>query len=378
MEEMNRTKKFAAAAGVLLAASWAGACPFCAKLTRSASDDIRESDAVFLAVLSDPRDDPTDGPSTAFRVLTVVKGRSEVESASRIASRVSSAARRPIERMIFAEIREGRLAPSKMLTVTPEYVRYLKELGEDVDRPQAERLRRLFAYLGSDDPQTSQDAYAEFAKSSYRSTARAAVGFDSGRLRSWLADASAASERVGLYGLLLGLCGGPSDAEFLSRLIEAGEPRHLPGLDGLLGGLCLLNRDRGVDWTIAMLAGDSSTPARRMAAMAALSFLLAESPPDDPSRLLERAKPALAHPEVASLLIDELRRGECWSAVDAVLGLAESERDGPAVLRYALACPEDQAKAFVFRTSHENPNAVRDAEQALEFERTARQVGVGR
>jgi hypothetical protein len=347
-------------------------------LTRSASDDIRESDAVFAAVLSDPRDDPSEGPSTAFRVVAIVKGGSVLESASRISSSVPSAARRAIERLIFAEVRAGRIAPSKMLTATPEYVRYLTELVEDVDRPQAERLQRLFVYLGADDAQTSQDAYAEFAKSSFRSTARAASGFDPARLRSWLADGGAPPERVGLFGLLLGLCGGSSDADFLSRLIEASEPRHLPGLDGLLGGLCLLDRERGMAYTIAMLTGDSSTPARRMAAMAALSFLLAETPPDDPTQLLERATPALAHPEVASLLVDEFRRGECWSAVDAVLGLAESERDRPAVLRYALACPDTRAKAFVSRASRENAHAVRDAEQSLEFERTARRIGAGR
>lgn len=362
---------------VLLGIGWTAACalacPFCAKLSRSASDDIRESDAVVWATLTD---DP-ETKSTAMQVLSVVKGHAKLGETSTIAADIEGTHGKPIERLVFGIFRQGEFVPSKIETVTEDYVVYLTTLTDTLDASQANRLTTVFGFLDSADQRTAADAYAEFAKSSYRSTALAARSFDPERIRGWLLDASVAPERVGLFGLLLGLCRVPEDVEFLNQLIDQAAPRHLPGLDGLLGGLCVLDRERGIDKTVSLLTAESSSPFRRMAAMACLTFVLTDLSIENQTEVLERTVPALRYPDVSGPLVDELRRGECWTALEAVLSLAESPRDRPAVIRYALVCPDARAKAFVRKIIAEQPIAIRDAEQAIEFEATARKLGEG-
>lgn len=366
--------------GLLWATGFAAACPFCAKLTRSAADDVRESDVVFLATLSEARHGDGSDPSTAFRAITIVKRHpvlDAVPSIGRVGKYVPGAKYESVERVVFARVDGNRIVPTRIETATPAFVQYLTGLAAHLDSPQAERLAKLFDYLDAADTKSAQDAYAEFAKASYRSTVVAARAFDRKRIRRWLGDESAPPERVGLFGLMLGLCGEPADADLLEGYLDEAQPRHVPGLDGMLAGLCILDQTRGREKVVQLLTRENSSPVRRMAAMSTLSFLMTELPPKDPLALLERTAPALKYPEVASPLIDEFRRAKCWKPIDPVLALAGSDRDRPAVLRFALSCPDPKAAEFVKTVEHEQPAAILDARQAIEFERSTRAIGAG-
>lgn len=356
-----------------LAPPGALACPFCAKLTRSYSDEIREADMVVFGSISDPISDPPQGPSTAFVIQTPIKtdGRTDVTKL-RIPRYLGVAKAGPVDRLIFGRIESDQLVPTKLQTASNAFVEYLSGLAELADLGQQARLRYAFDRLEDPDAAVAQDAYAEFAKASYRATLAASGVFKADKLRGLLENKSTPPQRVGLYGLLLGLCGEEQDAELLQSIVEAPPERHLPGLDGMLAGLCLLDQETGIEAIILGLTRDDSSSVRRLSALAALSFWLAEHSPEDSIALLARTIPALRHPEVAAQLMDEMRRGKCWQAWDEVQKLAPSPRERDAVVRFALACPKESARAFIEEVRQRDPRAIHDAEQAIDFETDAR------
>lgn len=360
---------------VLTASARILACPFCAKLTRSYSDEIRESEIVVFATLGDPISEPPEGPSTKVVIRTTIKDNSLGDAtAIQIPRFVSAARKAPVDRLIFGRIESGQLIPTRLETSSAAFVEYLTNLAKLADDGQQARLRYVFDHLESADEAVARDAYAEFAKASYRSTVAAADAYESDKLRDLLHSETTSPDRVGLYGLLLGLSGDSNDAAYLRCLVRKPAARHLPGLDGILAGFCLLDRERGIDTLVYHLTAHDSTSVQRMSALAALTFLLAESPPENPRQLLARTIPALKYPDVAAPLIDEMRRGECWQAWEEVRKLADSPRDRGAVIRFALACPTDDAAAFADLIRRSDPGAIRDAEQAIDFETDARKA----
>jgi hypothetical protein len=74
------------------------------------------------------------------------------------------------------------------------------------------------------------------------------------------------------------------------------------------------------------------------------------------------------------MAVEDLRRWQVWDLTSDVLTLyGKKGFDAPivrqAILRYALSCPstDTAASAFVAERRKEDPNLVKDAEDALKF-----------
>ncbi|MCP4512354.1 MAG: hypothetical protein GY826_38815, partial [Fuerstiella sp.] len=110
-----------------------------------------------------------------------------------------------------------------------------------------ERLKYFLPYLETKDSLVAADAWGEFANATYEDIVANGKSFPADKLRTWIADKQTSPERLGLYGMMLGLCGSSQDAAFLQQ--QSGLPTSAEirfGVEGLMGGLLLLNGEDGL------------------------------------------------------------------------------------------------------------------------------------
>jgi hypothetical protein len=212
----------------------------------------------------------------------------------------------------------------------------------------------------------------EFAKASDAELLKAKAVLDPAKLRKWLADPNTPADRLGVYGLLLGACGGPDDAKTLARLV--GEPSPLPervasNLGGLLAGYLMLDPKAG--WTAVEAA--LTDPARpfheRLAAIGTVRFIQATRPDAKPA-VLGCYRATIRHGDLADLAIDDLRRWGWWGLTADVLAKFDATPSPPpvlrrGVLRYALGCPNAEAKQFLEVARTREPKLVADVEESV-------------
>jgi hypothetical protein len=196
---------------------------------------------------------------------------------------------------------------------TAEYLRSLPRQ----ELPVPDRLAWFVTHLESSDPAIAGDAWAEFGIAAYEDVKRCRKLYSPTRLRSWIADPNIGSERLGLYGLMLGLCGQPADAEFLrSQLIssETGEFRF--GAEGLLAGYLLLTGESGLAATERQFLQPQSSTTSRHALLQTLDFFHTYEPELIPrSRICLSARKLLDDPVLAEMTIMSLSRWQDWESM---------------------------------------------------------------
>ena len=86
---------------------------------------------------------------------------------------------------------------------------YVSKLPKPVtdEKEQIERLSYFLNYLQHPQLTVSNDAYAEFAAAKYEVIKPLRDRMPREKLRQWVTDPETPVTRIGLYGLLLGLCG---------------------------------------------------------------------------------------------------------------------------------------------------------------------------
>ena len=94
------------------------------------------------------------------------------------------------------------------------------------------------------------------------------------KLRKWIFDEKIPSTRLGLYGLMLGLCGEKSDAALLEKRIIQRKGVYRNGIDGVIGGYLVLTGERGMEFVEReILANPKASDRELLAAMQAMRFL---------------------------------------------------------------------------------------------------------
>ena len=259
-------------------------------------------------------------------------------------------------------ISKSSLAVSELISwndvsqVSSETVEYLRRLpGKFVDH--SDRLRFYLTYLEHPEPMVAIDAWAEFGNSTYDQVRSVRKDMPKGQLRAWIADPSTSPERLGLYGMMLGLCGEASDADFLlSQIFESplpviGEamfceqfsgipgsallrtiestdlasPKVQFGSEGLLGGYLLLAGEHGLDTLDAKFA---TSEVIAYSYCQALQFVWTYEPTlMDPDRLRLSMRKLLAADQIQSTAIINLCRWEDWDVLPHLQSSFESIED---------------------------------------------------
>lgn len=246
---------------------------------------------------------------------------------------------------------------NETLAITTDMVNYLQQLPAQTD-PQPTRLAFFLTNLEHHDPLIAIDAWAEFGNASYDDVVAVRELMSPADLRRWIADKDMSPERLGLYGMMLGLSGSPEDAQFLlshmmenEREIPGSEVETTPtrafrfGAEGLMGGYLLLTGDEGLkqlEETIALPADVPDTA--RHAFVQSLQFIWTyESDVISKARIQSSMRLLLQNSSMREIAITNLSRWEDWESLPLLKSMFSKDCEGDresqrAILQFAQTC----------------------------------------
>jgi hypothetical protein len=272
------------------------------------------------------------------------------------------------------------------------------------ETPSDKRLAYFLKFLEFPDPLVANDAYGEFANAPYEQITPLAPLMPRERLRKWVDNPETPSTRLGLYGLLLGLCGTTDDAAFMEKKILTPSQDFRLGIDGVMSGYLLIRGAEGldvIDRTKLKLTYETDARGQPVlddkgqkkpkavpfsetyAAMQAVRFMWTYGAGKiEKERLRQSMRLLLDRPELADLVIADLARWKDWSVQDRLVKLYGVEPyDIPAikraVVRFLLVAAKDrpadaeqpdpphvaQAKLHLAELRKRDPKTVEDAER---------------
>lgn len=358
----------------------AAACTFCGgglTARQTLSEHFKRASYVAHGKLANPRFDPDGGSgSTELHVGKVLKphpalGGRAVIVLPRYLPVIGDT---PPDYLAFCAVANGKPNPLLGVPTTEAVTAYLLGAAKLDDRDAVTRLGYFFQHLDSVDPTVAADAFLEFAKAPDAEIIKARAVLDLAKVRKLLANPATPSERLGVFALLLGLCGEKSDTDMLAGLIarQPAPERVRENLAGLLAALTLLDPKQGWAVTEAVLADPKRPFDQRLAAIGSVQFFQATRPAESKPHILRCYRALLAKGDLADLAADDLRRWGWWDLTpdvlkhfDAPTHAAPVVRRG--IIRYALQCPAEEAKRFVAAVRQKDPKLVEKVEESLKF-----------
>ncbi len=307
-------------------ASLASACPFCSGPTLTLSEQLVKSDVVVLAswVEGQKPSGKTFG-NTTFSVVEVAR-KPESEKLTKgslvVESRFRSGKKGDLWLLFGDQDNEG----INWITAIPgsqAAFQYISKAPAP-KQPTAERLEYYLRFLESPDLTISNDAYGEFANAPWEEIVLVKEKLDREKLNRWVASPNTFSTRLGLYGLLLGLCGNADDAAMLkAKIVASTGMTDRIGIDGVTCGYLLLTGEQGLDWIdTTKLNNKDAVGNDAYSGIQAVRFMW-EYGLDRISkeRLMQSMRGVLDRPELAELAIADLARWEDWSIHERLTAL---------------------------------------------------------
>ncbi|MCA9075261.1 MAG: hypothetical protein KDA93_09530 [Planctomycetaceae bacterium] len=359
------------------------ACPFCSAPSLTLSEQVAQADVSVLVQWAKGKQGDSeagDVGSTTYKIVEVMNAGDQ-----------SLAKGDDIELPRYRSGKEGdlflllgtkgtELEWGSPIEITETGFNYVRQAPS----PEAAALVRLtyfVQFLEYPDELISNDAYAEFANAPYKDIVPLANELPREQVREWLEDDDVAPTRLGLYGMLLGLCGNSEDAALMKEMILHTTNDFRLGIDGVMGGYLLLTGEEGLAVIDEhKLANRDVAFSETYAAMQALRFMWTYGDRIDKERLRESMRILLDRAELADLVIADLARWEDWSIIDRLMKLYGAEGyEIPsikrAIVRYMLVAsknkPEDgqddlhvaKAEEYLNQLREQDPKTVQQAER---------------
>jgi hypothetical protein len=375
----------AVVAFLLPAVALAGYCPFCPSVTLTMAEQMAQADAVVLVQWKSAAvaDNQNKTGNTDYEIVQVVRDPLKTLAKGEVVSIAGYRIGRAGDLSLLLGSKGMKIDWAPPIDVTETVFNYIVQ-APSPEVPTTRRLEYFLKFLEYPDPTISADAFAEFANAEYKHIAVLAPKFPREKLRQWLKDKDLAQGRLGLYGLLLGLCGKDEDLPLMESLIaEPQDPQTIRmGIDGVMGGYLLLARDKGLEFIEKKKLADHSIPfSETYSAMKALEFMWTYGEGKiSHDRLKASMRIILERPELADLVIINLARWKDWAMMDRLVALyGQPEYDiasiKRAVVGYLFACTKDvekdkpagphvaAAKKWIEELRQKSPKIVKDAER---------------
>jgi hypothetical protein len=388
--------------------SLASACPFCSSQGQTLSGEVGQADFIVLGTLSNVKRDPEDPTrgTTDLTIQTVVKPHPYLNGKTMIvlprSINVDTSGKKDNRFLVFCGINNPSSDVAKSAIVSTlayanfdsatldpyrgEEIKGVSKLGEYLkgaiearDKDAQARLRFFFEYLDAGELIINQDAYMEFGNTDYKDVRKVAPTLPASKLLQWLKDPGTPASRHGLYGLLLGHSGKPTDAKALRELLDAPDNAYSSGLDGMIAGYILLDPKAGWEYLNGIVNSPKKEFSVRYAALKVLRFLWDYHPEVvSKPQLLEAMKAMVLQDDISDLPMEDLRKWGQWELTDFVLGIAKLPGHSGkqivkrAILRFALSAAEQKhagAIAYVEQARKDDPERVKFAEEMLADEK---------
>jgi hypothetical protein len=326
------------------------ACPFCSAPSMTLTEQLAQADAAVLVKWTGGTAAKlSDAGSTDFEVVEVVHQPASGKLAK--GTKLSLIRYRPSKAgdlfLLLGTAGVGNVEWGSPLEVTQAGYDYMKNSPKP-DQPAVKRLAYFLKYLENPDQMIGDDAFGEFANASYADVVQLKKEMPRDKLRGWLAGKTVSPGRIGLYGMMLGLCGNDDDAKFMERKITESTEEFRLGIEGVMGGYLLLKGEEGLSLLDERKLRDTKAPfSETYAAMQALRFMWQYGDNRiEPDRLRQSMRILLERPELADLVIADLARMKDWSVQDRLIELYEVDAYNipsikRAIVRFTLAAAKD-------------------------------------
>jgi len=374
-----------ALACLLVGQSPAKTCIYCngmvSPFKQTLAQDLKQAKLVIVGTVANPRPSaqgPPGSGTTDFHIARVIKdeahlGGQKVIELPRFIPVPDP--RDPPKFIVFCDVVNGKIDPNRGRAVSsPAMVDYLEGMKDLPDKDRTRTLLYCFRFIAHPDEVIATDVYFEFARSTDQEIGDIGKHLAAAPLRKLLEDPRTPADRLGLYAFLLGRCGGDGDADFLAKMIKQPSERIVNVLDGVFGGYISMRPKQGWDLAVATLADARKPFAERFSVMRMLRFYHSWKPAESRPDIVRAFAGMVVDGEVADLAIEDLRRWQMWDLTGQILAqYGKQSHAAPIVrrgiVRYALCCPEPEARQFVDAVRRQDADLVRELEENLELDR---------
>lgn len=355
------------------------ACPFCAAVSQTFTEEIDSMDAVVIGELVKlPTKSEAGGdvasretPKATFQIVQIVKGGNFLLETP------------TIETIYFGDGQLGKpflimgVDPPKIMWSTPLQLtdrarKYIPELLA-LPKDGAVRLKFFQKHLEDDDEMLARDAYDEFAKAPYATVIALKPDMDHAKLLEWIQDGDIPASRRRLYLTMLGVCGTEKDLPLLETMLRSDDRKAKAGLDAMIGCYLTLKGGEGMPLVEELfLKNDKAEYADTYAAIMALRFHGSETDVIPKKRILEGLRYMLDRPQLADLVIPDLARWEDWESMPRLVQLFKEADEKSSwvrvpVINYLRACPDPAAAEQIKELEKIDPAAVKRANTFFPF-----------
>ena len=361
------------------------ACPFCSTQGQTLLNEFNQANVVAFGTLKNAKRDPArpGTGTTEFDIENLIKPnpllpKKETVTLPRYVPEVPG---QPVKHLIFFEAYNGKLESyrGESVPANSKIGEYLEGAVKVREKSTAEKLAYFFPYLDNADPLISVDALMEFGNADYKDIRPFAENAPADVVAKWVADDRTPSNRLGLYGSLLGHCGKPEHAELIRKVLADPKRRTTSGLDGVIAGLCMLDPKGGWAEVEKIFRDTKEDFLVRYATLRAVAFFW-EYRPDVISHetILRGMEILLDQGDIADLAMDNLRKWKQSQYTDRILGYYGKESHAVpiverAMIRFALSQEKtsETAKKFLAEIRKTDADRVRDIEELLSLEQKA-------
>jgi hypothetical protein len=357
------------------------ACPFCATVSKTFSEEIDTIDAAVLARLdlieakvpenqvADPNAEPINYGT--FTITHVLKGEAVLGELKRM--NIPYFSQDPVGSTFYVtgtdppEFNWGTPLPA-----SPRLVSYLMELPK-LPKEGPNRLAFFQEYFEDPEPAMANDAYDEFARSSYTAIRALKDRMQREKLIAWLGNPDLAVSRKRLYLTLLGVCGRPEDVPLVEALVKSTVRDTKTALDAAIGSYLVLKGPDALPLVEDLfLKNKQAEYTDTYACIQAIRVVGEESDVIPRPRLAEALRCMLDRPDLADLVIADLARWEDWSAAERIATLFREATDATSfiqipAIQYMMACPLPEAKTYLEEMARLDPEKVKRAKLSLPF-----------
>lgn len=334
-----------------ISASPLRACPSCEFPSLTLAESLAQTDAAVLVQWASGKKPTEDSAgSTDYEIKQILrnyKGRLKVGDRVTLpryrASKVG-------DLFVLMGSHQTAIEWGSPLEVTETAFNYISQ-APSPEVPTARRLEYYAKFLEYPDPMIANDAYGEFANSPYKDVAAVAEKIPREKVRRWVTSPDTPGTRLGLYGLMIGVCGNKDDAEMVRKKITEETDEFRLGIDGLMSGYLVLTGEKGLAVIDESKLKNEEVPfSETYAAMQALRFMWRYGEGRiEKQRLRQSMRILLDRPELADLVIADLARWKDWGIQDRLMKMyGEGEYNIPsikrAIVRYMLVCSKDIPK----------------------------------
>jgi len=353
------------------------ACPFCTMQGQTLTGEVSTAALVLYGKLSNANEKME---TVDIEIETIIKdhpirGKEKKLTLSRYVDLSTTGDKDRF--MVFCDVFKGKIDPYRGMALksgskVPEYLQGALSVK---DKAVPARLQFFFEFLDHADSEISNDSYKEFGNADYKDFKSMASTLPADRVIKWLKNPETPSFRIGLYASMLGHCGKESDAGLLRTILEDPERKAGTGLDGIMAGYAMLKPSAGWDFLRGVLKNTKEEFMFRYAALRAVRFLH-DYRPDVVSKkdLINGLMVMVNQEDIADLVIEDLRKWQCWDKADEVLAVLKTESAKQpivkrSILRYALQCAGNKAASdYVAERRKADAKAVEEAEELLKLE----------